>query len=51
MTYFLFVLGMIVFLGLLRAFLQWLTDAINGPTASTGPTAQGPSAPPTSRPE
>jgi len=33
MTYFLFVLGMIVFLGLFRALVKWLTDTINGPTA------------------
>jgi hypothetical protein len=53
MTYFLFVIGMIVFLGLFRALVVWLTEAINGPTAqvSTGPTVQRPAGTPTSRPE
>jgi hypothetical protein len=49
MTYVLFVVGMIVFLGLCRALVVWLI----GPTAqvSTGPKARLPAGTPTSRPE
>ena len=50
MTFFLFVLGMIVFGGLARALLVWLIGDVTA-QGSTGPKARLPAGTPTSRPE